>query len=74
MPFETYLRMNGFKQKAVECVCPHCVTVAEFIATHPAGRFFLICNDKYVPVSNGICFDSENTLDDIVLYYYEGGQ
>ena len=73
MSFETYLKNNNFQVKAVECVCPHCVTVAEFIQTHNKGRFILVCQDGLVPVSDGVCFDASNSLDEIVLYYYEGG-
>ena len=74
MAFETYLKENGFIEKAIDCVCPHCVSVSDFIQTHPSGRYILMCQDRIVPVSDGVCFDSENSLDEIVLYYYEGGK
>ena len=73
MVFESYLKANGFKERAIECSCPHCVTVSEFIRTHPKGRYILICCGRTIPISDGICFDSDNDLDEIVLYYYEGG-
>ena len=73
MAFEKYLKENGFKEKAIDCVCPHCVPVSEFIQTHQNGRFILMCTDRIIPVSDGVCFDSEDSLDEIVLYYYEGG-
>lgn len=73
MAFERYLKENGFKEKAIDCVCPHCVSVLDFMTTHPKGRYILMCSDRIVPVSDGVCFDSENSLDEIVLYYYEGG-
>ena len=72
MAFEEYLKSNGFHEKAIECVCPHCVTVAEFLRTHPRGRYILMCQDRIVPVAEGACFDSINSLDEIVIYYYEG--
>ena len=74
MAFEAYLKKNGFKVKAVECACPHCVDVAEFVMTHPKGRYILICQDRAIPVMNGVCFDSDYSDDEIVLYYYEGGE
>ena len=73
MQFDTYLKKNGFHEKAIDCVCPHCVTVSEFLTTHKKGRFILICQDRIVPVSDGVCFDAKNSLDEIVIYYYEGG-
>lgn len=74
MAFETYLKENGFKEKAIECDCPHCVTVSMFMQEHPKGRYILMCLDRIIPVSDGVCFDSDNSLDEIVLYYYEGGK
>lgn len=71
MPFDTYLKNNGFQVKAVECVCPHCVTVGEFALTHNKGRFIVVCQDGIAPVVDGVCDTSIS--DEIVLYYYEGG-
>lgn len=73
MPFETYLKNNGFKERAIECECPHCITVGEFMARHPIGRFILICQDRAVPVSDGVCFDAKDSLEEVVIYYFEGG-
>lgn len=73
MVFEAYLKRNGFREKAIDCVCPHCVTVADFIHTHPKGRYILMCQDRIVPVSDGVFFNSQDSEDEIVLYYYEGG-
>ena len=74
MVFERSLKENGFKEKAIDCVCPHCVTVADFLTTHPRGKYLLMCQDAVVPIMDGVCFDSENRLEEIVLYYYEGGK
>lgn len=72
MDFETYLRNNGFKEKAIECTCPHCVTVGMFLNEHRTGTYILICVDNIVPVLDGVCLDSEEALEEIVVYYYEG--
>ena len=72
MSFEEYLRINGFHERAINCECPHCVTVADFLKTHPYGNFILICQNMVIPVSAGECFDSLKSLDEIVLYYFEG--
>lgn len=73
MAFETYLKNNGYKLKSVECVCPHCVTVSEFAITHKKGRYILICSDRTIVLNDGCYVDLENSSDEIVLYYYEGG-
>ena len=74
MAFDSHLKANGFVERAIECVCPHCVTVSMFLRDHPKGRYILICQNGIVPVSDGVYFDSENSADEIVLYYYEGGK
>ena len=73
MAFETFLKKNGFKPKSVECVCPHCVDAAEFALTHPHGRYVLICQDRSILLTEGILIGLRGNADDIVLYYYEGG-
>lgn len=70
---EKYLKENGYIEKAIECVCPHCVTVDEFIKTHPTGKYILICQDRAILVINGCYIDIDNSNEEVVLYYYEGG-
>ena len=72
MTLEKYLKENGFTEKAIDCVCPHCVTVGEFVSTHRTGQYILICQDRIVPIMDGIYFEAEDSNDEIVLYYYEG--
>lgn len=74
MAFEAYLKANGFRERAIECSCPNCVTVSMFIQAHPIGRYVLMCCNRAIPVSDGVCLDSDNCLDDTILYYYEGGK
>ena len=74
MAFETYLKKNGYKVKAVECECPHCVTVSEFATTHPKGRYILMCHDTAILLIDGCFVDFNNSAEEIVLYYYEGGK
>ena len=71
MCFETYLKDRGFQEKAIDCVCPHCVTVAEFATTHPEGKYILISQDRAILVIDGCYVDVLNSGDEIVIYYYE---
>ena len=71
MAFEAYLRKNGYREKAIECVCPHCVTASEFALTHPKGKYILMCQDGAILVSDGCCVDFRGIGDEIILYYYE---
>ena len=74
MEFENYLKENGFREKAIECCCPHCVTVSDFICSHKTGAYILICQDRIVPVLDGVYFEAEESGEEIVLYYYEGAK
>lgn len=74
MIFEDYLKENNFVEKAVDCVCPHCVTVSQFISSHGTGKYILVCQEKNVAVVDGVYFQTEDIGDEIVLYYYEGGK
>ena len=74
MVSETELKENGYTEKAIDCVCPHCVTVAEFASVHKTGKYILICQDREILVDNGLYSDTDNAGDEIVLYYYEGAK
>ena len=71
MALERYLKENGYKEKAIECVCPHCVTVSEFAITYPHGKYILMCQDRAILVMDGCYVDVLNSGDEIALYYYE---
>ena len=71
MALEAYLKENGCFPQAVECVCPHCVTVADFAITHKKGRYILICQNTAILVIDGCYVDLNDSSEEIVLYYYE---
>ena len=72
MVSDKYLKENGFKERAVDCVCPHCVPVAEVVSTHPIGRYILMCQDTAILLIDGCYVDFNNNAEEIVIYYYEG--
>ena len=72
MSFENYLKEKGFKEKAIECICPHCVTVADFATLHPKGKYILMCQHTAILVIDGCYVDINDNGNEIVLYYYEG--
>ena len=71
MEFETFLRNNGYQQKEIQCVCPHCITVSEFAIKHPKGKYVLFCQDTAIIVINGCYVDLSGNADQVVLYYYK---
>ena len=68
---QTYLKSKGYQVKAVDCVCPHCVTVSEFALTHQKGKYILICQDVSVVLVDGCFVDSDDNGTEIVLYYFQ---
>lgn len=65
-----YLKKFGFEEHMVSSVCPNCVTVAQFAKDHPKGRYVLACQNHVVAVDKGDYFDSWDSGNEIVLYYY----
>lgn len=66
-----YLRQYGFVQKMIPSICPRCITVAQFAEDHPHGRYVLACQNHVVTVIDGDYFDTWDSGEEIVLYYYE---
>lgn len=69
--FENYIKKHGFQERAIECKCPHCVTVADFARDHQQGEYILICPDKTILLIDGAYIGTEDDKDEIVIYYYE---
>ncbi len=66
-----YLRRYGFEQKMIPSICPHCTSVSRFAEDHPEGRYVLACQSHVVAVVNGDYYDSWDSGDEIILYYFE---
>lgn len=66
-----YLKKNGYEEYMVSSVCPQCTTVSEFAKTHPKGRYVLACQNHVVCVDSGNWYDTWDSSDEVVLYYYK---
>ena len=66
-----YLLKNGFRQKMVDSICPDCISVSDFAEEHPEGTFVLATPNHVVTIVNGDWFDSWDSSDETVLYYFE---
>lgn len=66
------LQQNGYSRMIIPSVCPECMTVEEFANKHNKGVYVLACeNDHVVTVENGNYFDTFDSGDSVVVYYYQ---
>lgn len=65
-----YLLKNGYRQYLISSDCPDCVTVGEFAEMNPRGTFILTTDNHVVCVQDGDVYDSWNSLDEPISFYY----
>lgn len=66
-----FLKKNGYSEKTLPSICPNCTTIKAFAKEHKKGRYVVACQNHVVAVVNGDYFDSWDSGDEIILYYYE---
>lgn len=66
-----YLKKFGFEEHMISSVCPNCTTVSQFVKEHPKGRYVLACQNHVVCAINGDFFDSWDSGDEVILYYFK---
>lgn len=65
-----YLRGIGFRRHIVPDTCPDCYTVADFAASYPVGTYILALSGHVVCVEDGTIFDSWDSSNEVVLYFW----
>ena len=66
-----YLRDMGLERHAVPNTCPDCYTVKDFCEEHPEGAYILATGSHVVAAIDGSYFDSWDSGDEVVVYYFE---
>lgn len=66
-----FLRNNGFKQEAISSVCPECTTVQKFAELHPSGTYVVKTQNHVICIKDGNWFDTWNSAEEIILYFWE---
>lgn len=66
-----YLYLNGFRRGVLPSPCPNCVTIKEFCKLFPVGTFVVATGYHVVAVIDGNYYDTEDTGDEVLLYYWE---
>ena len=67
-----YLRSYGFEQRVIPSTCPSCTTVKDFATDHPTGRYAVKTQNHVVAVVDGNYYDSFDSGNEIILFYWEG--
>lgn len=62
-----YLKRKGFHRE----LAPDGITVREFANEHPNGTYILALSGHVVCIKNGTLFDSWDSSNEIVLYFWE---
>lgn len=65
------LHRNGFTEHIVPTICPNCISVNAFCEEHPEGTYVLATQNHVVAVVDGDYYDTWDSGDEIVLYYYK---
>ena len=65
-----YLKDKGYKRHIPADDCPDCYTVEDFANEHFKGKFILALNGHVIAVEDGSWFDTWNSKDEIVQYYW----
>lgn len=66
-----YLKKFGFEDHSIPSICPDCTTVKKFVKDHPKGRFVLATQNHVVSVIDGNYFDTWDSGDEVVIYFYK---
>ena len=69
-----YLYLNGFRRGVLPSPCPNCVTVKEFCRIHPRGTFVVATGYHVIAVIDGNYYDTQDTGDEVLAYYWEKEQ
>ena len=65
------LKQYGFRKQIVPDTCPDCYTVRDFANDHPRGTFVVGTGNHVVCIENGTAYDSWDSMNEIVIFYWE---
>lgn len=69
--WHSYLVKKGYKRRMLPNTCPDCYTIRDFCEEHPKGEYILATGSHVVAVESGKYFDTWDSGDETVVYYYE---
>lgn len=66
-----YLRNQGFIRKTLPNRCPDCYTIEDFAREHRKGAYIVATGTHAAAVIGGNIYDSWDSSQEIVVYYFE---
>lgn len=66
-----YLSLNGFQKRHLPYPCPNCITVKDFCNRYPLGEYVVATGSHVVAVIDGNYYDTFDTGDEVLLYFWE---
>lgn len=60
----------GFQKRDVPTACPNCITVRKFAKENPHGIYIVGPKEHAVAIIDGNWYDSWNSGDNVVTYYF----
>ena len=69
--WDAYLKDSGYIKKILPNTCPECYTVTDFCWGYPHGEYLLATGTHAVAVINGDYYDTWDSGNESVMYYYE---
>lgn len=68
---DSYLRSKGFRKYVMPNDCPNCYTFNDFAEEHFRGTYLVCTGSHIATIVDSILWDSWDSSDEIVIYYYE---
>lgn len=66
----SYLFKRGYRQYVIPDTCPNCYSVRRFCQEHLRGSYLLATGTHVIAVKNGNYFDTWDSGDETVIYYW----
>lgn len=66
-----YLISKGYTRFPIPNTCPLCYTVKDFCKDHKSGKYIVATQDHVVAIDDGYYFDTWDSGDEIILYYWK---
>ena len=67
----SYLKSKGYTRQNLPDTCPDCYTLRQFAQEHSDGHYIVATGTHAVAVDMGSIYDSWDSSDEIVTYYWE---